>query len=283
MGDCDLMVGMHPNFKVHVHSNRPDQVLAWFLTHDSQISEVHIHNMQLQSEERTEKLEHEKEEARKPLGIVAVAPGSGNAKILESLGVDVVVSGGQTMNPSTADILAAVNKVNADAVLILPNNKNIIMASQACVDVSEKPCAVVATKSVPQAFSALFGFDPEADLESNVESMTEAFADVKTGEVTQAIKDAKDAHGNPIKDGDIIGIADGSIESVGSDVASVVMSLLEAMDADDADTMTILAGEQMSDEELDALVARIEEAYEDIEIDPHRGEQALYPVVFSLE
>ena len=109
--------------------------------------------------------------------------------------------------------------------------------------------------------------------------MTEAFADVKTGEVTQAIKDAKDAHGNPIKDGDIIGIADGSIESVGSDVASVVMSLLEAMDADDADTMTILAGEQMSDEELDALVARIEEAYEDIEIDPHRGEQALYPVV----
>ena len=283
MGDCDLMVGMHPNFKVHVHSNRPDQVLAWFLTHDSQISEVHIHNMQLQSEERTEKLEHEKEEARKPLGIVAVAPGSGNAKILESLGVDVVVSGGQTMNPSTADILAAVNKVNADAVLILPNNKNIIMASQACVDVSEKPCAVVATKSVPQAFSALFGFDPEADLEFNVESMTEAFADVKTGEVTQAIKDAKDAHGNPIKDGDIIGIADGSIESVGSDVASVVMSLLEAMDADDADTMTILAGEQMSDEELDALVARIEEAYEDIEIDPHRGEQALYPVVFSLE
>ena len=187
------------------------------------------------------------------------------------------------MNPSTADILEAVNKVNADAVLILPNNKNIIMASQACVDVSEKPCAVVPTKSVPQAFSALFGFDPEASLEDNVESMTDSFSEVKTGEVTRAIKDAKDAHGNPIKDGDVIGIADGSIESVGSDVADVVMALLEVMGADEADTMTVLAGEQMSDEELDSLVARIEEAYEDIEVDPHRGDQALYPVVFSLE
>lgn len=283
MGDCDLMVGMHPNFKVHVHSNRPDQVLEWFLTHDAQISEVHIHNMQLQSEERSEKLEHERAEERKPLGVVAVAPGSGNAKILESLGVDVVISGGQTMNPSTADILAAVNKVNADAVVILPNNKNIIMAAQACADVSEKPCGVVPTKSVPQAFSALFGFDPEASLEDNVESMTESFADVKTGEVTHAVKDSKDAHGNPIADGDVIGIADGFIESVGSSISDVVMALLEAMDAEAADTMTILAGEQMTDEELESLVARIEESYGDIEIDPHRGEQALYPVVFSLE
>ncbi len=283
MGDCDLMVGMHPNFKVHVHSNRPDQVLGWFLTHDCQISEVHIHNMQLQSQERTEKLEAEEKAAHKPLGVVAVAPGAGNAKILESLGVDVVVSGGQTMNPSTADILEAVNKVNADSVIILPNNKNIIMAAQACVDVSEKPCAVVPTTSVPQSFSALFGFNPDASLEENVEAMNDAFADVKTGEVTHAIKDAKDAHGNPIKDGDVIGIADGSIEAVGSDVSDVVLSLLEVMDADDADTCTLLAGEQFSDEELEALTARIEEAYEDLEIDAHRGEQALYPVIFSLE
>ena len=283
MGDCDLMVGMHPNFKVHVHSNRPDQVLGWFLTHDCQISEVHIHNMQLQSQERTEKLEAEEKAAHKPLGVVAVAPGAGNAKILESLGVDVVVSGGQTMNPSTADILEAVNKVNADAVIILPNNKNIIMAAQACVDVSEKPCAVVPTTSVPQSFSALFGFDADASLEENVEAMTDAYAGVKTGEVTHAIKDAKDAHGNPIKDGDVIGIADGSIEAVGSDVSDVVLELLRVMDADDADTCTLLAGEQFSDEELEALSSRIEEAYEDLEIDAHRGEQALYPVVFSLE
>ena len=283
MGDCDLMVGTHPNFKVHVHSNRPDQVLGWFLTHGCQISEVFVHNMKLQSDERDAELEHERELEHKPLGVVAVAPGAGNAKILESLGVDVVVSGGQTMNPSTADILAAVNKVNADAVIILPNNKNIIMASQACVDVSDKPCAVVPTTSVPQAFSALFGFDADASLDENVEAMTEAFADVKTGEVTRAIKDAKDAHGNPIKDGDAIGIADGSIEVVGSDVSDVVMGLLGVMGADDADTCTILAGEQLPDDDLDALVSRIEKAYGDLEIDPHRGDQALYPVVFSLE
>lgn len=283
MGDCDLMVGMHPNFKVHVHSNRPDQVLGWFLNHGCQISEVHVHNMKLQSDERNESIERELEEERKPLGVVAVAPGSGTAKILESLGVDVVISGGQTMNPSTADILDAVNKVNADAVVILPNNKNIIMAAQACVDVSEKPCAVVATKTVPQAFSAMFGFNAQAGLEENVAQMTDACADVKTGEVTHAIKDSKDAHGNPIKDGDVIGISDGSIEAVGEDVNDVVMALLNVMEADEADTMTILAGEQFSDDELEALVARIEGEYEDLEIDPHRGEQALYPVVFSLE
>ena len=283
MGDCDLMVGMHPNFKVHVHSNRPDHVLAYFLEHDAQISEVHIHNMQLQSEERTEKLEHEQEAERKPLGLVAVAPGSGNANILKSLGVDYVVSGGQTMNPSTADLLDAVNKVNADSVIILPNNKNIIMAAQACVEVSEKPCAVVPTKSVPQAFGALFGYNPEATMDDNVADMTEAFADVKTGEITTAIKDSKDAHGNPIADGDIIGIADGSIEAVGNDFDTVVLNLLAAMDAGEADTMTLLAGEQLSDEDFEALIAKIEEAYEDVEIDSHRGEQALYPLIFSIE
>lgn len=283
MGDCDLMVGMHPNFKVHVHSNRPDQVLGWFLNHGCQISEVHVHNMKLQSDERNENIERQLEAQRKPIGVVAVAPGSGTAKILESLGVDVVISGGQTMNPSTADILDAVNKANADAVIILPNNKNIIMAAQACVDVSEKPCAVVATKTVPQAFSAMFGFDAQASLEENAEAMGESFADVKTGEVTFAIKDSKDAHGNPIKDGDVIGIADGSIEIVGSDVADVVLSLLNTMGADDADTMTILAGEDFNDEALNALVTCIEDSFEDLEIDPHRGEQALYPVVFSLE
>ena len=239
--------------------------------------------MQLQSEERTEKLESEVAQARKPLGVVAVAPGSGNASILKSLGVDVVVSGGQTMNPSTADILEAVNQCNADAVLIFPNNKNIIMASQAAVDVAEKPCAVVATTSVPQSFAAMLGFDPEGGLEENVETMTEAFAEVKTGEVTTAIKDSKDAHGNPIANGDVIGIADGSIEAVSSTVEDAVMQLLVVMEAEDADSMTLLAGEQFSDEQLDALVARIQEAYEDLEIDPQRGEQALYPVVFSLE
>lgn len=286
MGDCDLMVGMHPNFKVHVHTNRPDQVLGWFLTHDAQISEVHIHNMQLQSAARTDKLEaesHAQPAERKPLGVVAVAAGSGNAAILESLGVDEVVSGGQTMNPSTKDLLDAVGRVNADSVIILPNNKNIVMAAQSAASLSDKPCAVVPTTSVPEAFSALFGFNDQAGLQDNVEAMTEAYADVRTGEVTRAIKDSKDAHDNPIREGDVIGIADGSIEAVGSKVEDVVMGLLEVMDADDADTLTILAGEDMDDASFDALVARIEDAYDDLEVDAHRGEQPLYPIIMSVE
>lgn len=283
MGDCDLMVGMHPNFKVHVHTNRPDEVLGWFLDHGAQISEVHIHNMQLQSAARTDALAAEEAAERKPLGFVAVAAGEGNARILESLGVDVVVSGGQTMNPSTKDLLDAVGAVNAEAVIILPNNKNIIMAAQSACDLSDTPCAVVPTRSVPEVFAALFGFDEGAGLQENVESMTEAYAEVRTGEVTRAIKDSKDAHDNPIKEGDVIGIADGSIEAVGSSVDDVVLSLLAAMRAEEADTLTILAGEDLSDEAFDGLVERIEGAFGELEVDAHRGDQPLYPVVMSVE
>ena len=282
MGDCELCVGETPKFKVHVHSNTPDKVLAYFLER-GQISEVFIHNMKLQSEERTEKLEAEQHAERKPLGFVAVAAGKGNAKILESLGVDVVVSGGQTMNPSTKDLLDAAAKVNADAVIFLPNNKNIIMAAQSACELSDIPAGVVPTKSVPQAFAAMFGVDGEASLEDNVEAMTEAFADVKTGEVTTAIKDSKDAEGNAIADGDVIGIADGAIHAVGHSVSDVVMGLLEHMEADDCDTCTLLAGEDLSDEDFQALQERIEQVYEDLEIDAHRGDQPLYPIVFSVE
>lgn len=286
MGDCDLMVGMHPNFKVHVHSNRPDQVLQWFLEHNAQVSEVHIHNMQLQTVARTESLaadEAAPAAEHKPFGFVAVAAGEGNAKILKSLGIDVVVSGGQTMNPSTKDLLDAVNGANADNVIILPNNSNIIMAAQSAAELAEMNCGVVPTKSVPQAFAAMFGFDESASLDENVEAMTESFADVKTGEVTTAIKDSKDAHDNPIVAGDVIGIADGSIEAVGHSVEEVVLSLLDAMEAEDADTMTILAGADFDDEALDALVEKIEDKFDDLEIDQHRGDQPLYPVIFSVE
>lgn len=282
MGDCELCVGNAPVYKVHVHSNTPNKVLEYFLDRGA-VSEVHIHNMKLQSAARSASLEEDQAQERKPIGLVAVCAGSGNAAILESLGVDVVVSGGQTMNPSTKELLDAVNRVNADAVIILPNNKNIIMASQSCADVSEKPCAVVPTTSVPEAFSALFVFDENALLEDNVEEMTEVAGEVKTGEVTCAIKDAKDAHGNPIKEGDTIGIADGSIEVVSDSVVDATLGILAAMEAEDADTLTILAGEDLSQEAFDSIVERIEEAYEDIEIDPHRGEQPLYPIILSLE
>lgn len=282
MGDCELCVGTNPKFKVHVHSNTPDKVLAYFLER-GQISEVFIHNMKLQSEERTAKLEQEQVEEAKPIGFVAVAAGTGNAAILKSLGVDYVVSGGQTMNPSTKELLDAVNSVNADAVIILPNNSNIIMASQSCVEVSEKPCAVVPAKSVPEAFSAMFAFDEGASLEENVEAMTEAREEVKTGEITHAIKDSKDVHGNPIHDGDVIGIAAGELEVVSDSIEDATLRVLEVLEAEDADTLTILAGEDYSDEAFEALISQIEDAYEDLEIDSHRGEQPLYPIILSVE
>lgn len=289
MGDCELCVGSVPKFKVPVHSNHPDQVLKYFLDR-GQISEVFIHNMDLQSQDRVRKIASEEPlapaahpEPEKPLGFVAVAPGDGNAAILKSLGVDVVVSGGQTMNPSTKDLYEATERVPAESVIILPNNSNIIMAANSACELSKKSCAVVPTKSVPQAFAAMFVVNPEASLEDNAEAMSEAALQVKTGEVTVAIKNSKDAHKNKIRKGDVIGIADGSIEAVGKTVDEVVMKLLAAMEAEDADTLTILAGKDYSDDQLSALVDQIEEAFPDLEVDPQRGGQPLYPVVFSVE
>ena len=289
MGDCELCVGAVPKFKVHVHSNTPDQVLAYFLAR-GQISEVFIHNMQLQSAARTEALAAEAGQQPvaqaappKPIGFVAVAPGSGNAAILESLGVDVVVSGGQTMNPSTKDLLDAVAQVNAESVVILPDNANIIMAANSAAEVADKPVAVVPTLSVPQAFTAMFAVDPQVGLEENAEAMIQAITEVRTGEVTQAVKDSHDSAGNPIKEGDWIGIADGAILSVGQSVEQVTLDLLAKMEAEDADTLTLLAGIDLGDERFSALTEQIEEAFDDLEVDAHRGDQPLYPMILALE
>ncbi len=288
MGDCELLVGSNPDYKCHVHTNRPDRVLRHML-HRGQIYNVFVHNMDLEAQERTEKVRADKEaaapEPKKPLGFVAVAPGSGEADILRSLGVDVVVSGGQTMNPSTADLLEAIEQCNAENVIVLPDNGNIRMAAEAAVSACEDVhAAVVLTKSVPQAFSAMFAVDPEASLEDNVEAMTEAVAAVRDGEVTTAVRDSQAADGTPIHSGDVMGIEGGAITVVGSDVKQVTLDLVARMqEAEEGDTLTILAGADLDDEAFEDLTAAIEEAQPDLEVDAHRGEQPLYPVIFSLE
>ncbi|MCD8200384.1 MAG: DAK2 domain-containing protein [Coriobacteriaceae bacterium] len=290
IGDCELLVGTHPDFKVHVHTDTPGEVLN-YMTERGQVAEVFIHNMILESQERAEGIaagegEAEAEEEsseRKPLGIVAVASGSGTATILRSLGVDYVVSGGQTMNPSTKDLLEAVEKVNADSVIILPNNKNILMSAQSAAECCEDAeVGVVPTTNVPASFSALFAVDFDASLADNVEAMTAVLDDVHYGEVTTAIKKAKTEDGQKIKAGDVIGIADGSLDFVGDDIIEVAMQLIEEID-DDYDTLTLLAGEDFSDSDMDTLVGRVEEEFDNLEIDAQRGEQPLYPLVFSLE
>lgn len=290
MGDCELLVGTNPDYKVHVHSNTPDKVLRYMLQY-GQIFEVFIHNMDLEAKERTEKIAEDKKivEAvnapRKHLGFVAVCAGSGSESILKSLGVDVVVSGGQTMNPSTADILSAIDQAHADNVIVLPNNSNIRMAAEAAASACEgTKVAVIPTKSVLQAFAAMFAVELDASLEDNVQTMTDAFAAIRYGEVTTAVRDSAASDGTPIHNGDVMGIQGGSIDVVGNDIDEVTIGLIKKMqEEEEGDTLTILAGSDMDEEHFSALTARIEEALPDLEIDAHRGEQPLYPVIFSLE
>lgn len=287
MGDCELLVGMNPDYKCHVHTNRPDRVIRHML-HRGQVFNVFVHNMDLEAQERTEGIRADKEEAetpRKALGFVAVAAGSGEADILSSLGVDVVVSGGQTMNPSTADILAAIESCNADETIVLPNNGNIRMAAEAAASACESSKAyVVPTRSVLQAFAAMFAADVEAGAEENVETMTEALQDVRDGEVTTAVRDSQAADGTPIHANDLMGIEEGSITVVGSDLLDVTLRLITRMqEAEESDTLTILAGEELSDDEFERICNAIAEIQPELEIDAHRGEQPLYPVIFSLE
>ena len=288
MGDCELLVGANPDYKIHVHTNRPDRVLRHML-HRGQIFNVFVHNMDLEAQERTEGIRQDKESAEarphKQLGFVAVAAGSGQAEILRSLGVDVVVQGGQTMNPSTADILAAIEEANADAVIVLPNNGNIRMAAEAAASACTTcQAAVVTTKSVLQAFSAMFVVDQEGSLEDNVAEMSDAIADVRDGEVTTAVRDSQAADGSPIHAGDVMGIESDAITVVGSDVIDVTVRVINRMqDDEEGDTLTILAGADLSDEDFERLLDAIGEAQPELEIDSHRGEQPLYPVVFSIE
>ena len=286
IGDCELCVGSAPKFKVHVHSDRPDKVLEYFVK-TGQIAEVFIHNMQLQSEERVEKLSNEeqvkKSGPKKQIGVVAVAVGNGNVEILKSLGVDEVVSGGQTMNPSTKDLADAANRCNAKSVIFLPNNKNIIMAAKSACDVLDFDSCVVETRNVLSAFNAMMVFDPDTDLKDNIEAMNDAIEGLSVGEITFAIKDSKDSHNKPIKNGDCIGIVDGEIEVSGKKIDSVLMKLLDTLDAKNKSMLTILAGEDISDNDFNKMIVKIEGKYKDLEIDHQIGGQPLYPILFSLE
>lgn len=288
MGDCELLVGSYPDYKIHVHSNTPNLVLGHMLEL-GQIYEVFIHNMEMEAHDRTAKIHEDQEpkaaEPAKELGFVAVAAGSGEADILRSLNVDVVVEGGQTMNPSTADLLAAVDQVNAESVIILPDNGNIRMAAEAAASAcTDKKVFIVPTKTVPQAFSALFAVVPGNPADEVVEAMTEALDDVRDGEVTRAVRDSSASDGTPIHDGDVMGIIQGSIDIVGSDVKQVTLDCINRMqDDEEGDALTILAGSDLSDDDFQDILDAIEEAQPDLEIDAHRGEQPLYPVIFSIE
>ncbi|KAF0208064.1 MAG: DAK2 domain fusion protein [Actinobacteria bacterium] len=281
-GGSELVVGDRETYKIHVHTDDPGAVLSW-ATSIGDVADVHINNMRRQTAERTEHLKAEGAAPTpfKPVGFVAVAAGDGLSDILRSLGVDAIVSGGQTMNPSTAEIFAAVETVRADKVVILPNNKNIIMAAQQVIGLDERPVAVIPTTSVPEAFSALLGFDQTLPFDEAVAEMTAAAEGVRTGEVTTAVKNAKGKVG-AIKQGQVIGISDHEIEVVGDDVIDVALKLI-ALLSEDAETLTILAGEEFDDASLARLASEAETANPSLEVETHRGGQPLYPVIIGLE
>jgi DAK2 domain fusion protein YloV len=280
-GGSELVVGGEGSYKVHVHTDDPAAVLA-YVTGLGEVADVHVNNMRRQTAERAAGLRAESAAVgQKELGFVAVAAGDGLVEILRSLGVDAVVSGGQTMNPSTAELLEAIESVPAKAVIVLPNNRNIIMAAQQTVGLASKPVGVVPTTSVPESFAAMLSADTDAALGDNVAAMSEAAGAVRTGEITTAVKDSKGKVG-AIKAGQIIGISDHEIEAVGTDLAAVSEALLDAI-ADGGEMLTLLAGKDLSDEDLASIAERLGAAHPELEIETHRGEQPLYPLIMSVE
>lgn len=280
-GGSELVVGDAGQFKVHVHTNDPGAVLS-FMTSQGEVSDVHVNNMRLQTAQRSADIALEQVESeRKQLGVVSVASGDGLKALLESLGADVIISGGQTMNPSTAEILEAIAKVNADAVMVLPNNKNILLAAQQAAEHSTIPVRIIPTVSVPQAFTALLELNMDDDLDTNAERMSKSLSSVQTGEVTLAVKDSNTS-GLKIKAGDIIGIADDEIRIQGNDVIEVAIELMATM-IDDAETVTLLAGVDLSEQEFERLQDESRSNFPGVEFEAHRGDQPLYPIIFSVE
>jgi DAK2 domain fusion protein YloV len=280
-GGSELVVGGEGSYKVHVHTDDPAAILA-YVTGLGEVADVHVNNMRRQTAERAAGLRAESAAVgQKEIGFVAVAAGDGLVEILRSLGVDAVVSGGQTMNPSTAELLEAIEGVPAKTVIVLPNNRNIIMAAQQTVGLASKPVGVVPTTSVPESFAAMLSADTDAALDDNVAAMSEAAGAVRTGEITTAVKDSKGKVG-AIKAGQIIGIADHEIEAVGTDLATVSEALLDVI-ADGGEMLTLLAGKDLSDEDLASIAERLGASHPELEIETHRGEQPLYPLIMSVE
>ena len=292
IGDSIVLVADDEIVKVHVHTNHPGQAIERALTYGA-LSRMKIDNMREEHQEKlikdAEKLakqqaeEEKKQEPAKEVGFIAVSAGDGLTDIFKELGVDYLIEGGQTMNPSTEDMLNAIDKVNAKAIYILPNNKNIILAANQARDLTEdKKIIVVPTKTVPQGVTALISYVPEKSLEENTEEMTEAIARVKTGQITYAVRDTR-IEDNEIHEGDIMGIGDKGILAVGSGKEKVAEDTVAAMMTDDAEVISVYYGADASEEKAEELAATLEEKYPDCEVEVNYGGQPIYYYIISVE
>ena len=291
IGDSLVVVSDDEIVKVHVHTNHPGLAFEKGLEYGS-LTSMKVDNMR---EEHKEKVIHEqdrkkaaeqeaaKEEPKKPFGFVAVSVGEGLNDIFKDLGVDHIIEGGQTMNPSTEDVLDAISKVNAETVFVFPNNKNIILAANQAAEIEEeKQVIVIPTKTIPQGISALISFDETATAEANQAGMEDAITAVKSGQVTYAVRDTS-IDGKEIKTGDYMGIDDVGIQAVGQDITEVVKDLIGAMADEDSELLSIYYGSDVEEEKANALVEAVQAAYPDFEVEAHAGGQPIYYYVLSVE
>lgn len=288
IGDSIVVVSDEDIVKVHVHTNDPGLAIQKALTYGS-LTKMKIDNMREEHNERViqgaSQLAEKQAEAapRKPVGFLAVSIGEGLNQIFKEIGTDYVIEGGQTMNPSTEDMLNAIAQVNADTIFILPNNSNIILAAeQAAKLTKDKEIVVVPSKTVPQGITAIISYMPDKSAAENKERMAEEMQKVKTGQVTYAVRDTS-MDGKEIKAGDIMGIGDKTICSVGSDIAEVTFELLKNLLDDDSELVSLYYGQENSEEAAQALADRIMEAYPELEVDVHSGGQPIYYYILSVE
>lgn len=281
-GDSLLVIADDELVKVHIHAEQPGEVLTYAQRYGSLIN-IKIENMREQHANIVhQEMEPPKKQERIPYGIVAVAMGDGIAELFKSIGAHAVIEGGQTMNPSTEDIVKAIEEVNAQTVFVLPNNKNIILAAQQAASVASCDVVVIPSKTVPQGMTALLSFNPSATKEENEQAMTEALARVKTGQVTFAVRDTH-IDGVEIAKDDYMGIADGKIVVSNKEIAYVVETLLSHMIGEEDEILTILSGEEATEEQLAHVVQFVEQQFPYVEIETHHGGQPLYPFIFAIE
>ena len=296
MGDSVLVVGDSETVKVHVHSDHPGRVLDYGVS-QGHITSVIVENMQLQYEQFRAASPDAGEEPGPPapsmliptsaqrlshISVIAVVSGEGLGRIFESLGVDATVSGGQTMNPSTQDLLSAIERAPAEEIVILPNNKNIILAAQQAKELAKKQAVVVPTKTVPQGISALLAFNYQADLDTNLKLMSEASTQVQTAEITKAVRSAQ-VNGLSIAAGQFIGLLNGDLTTVGETISSVVEELLDTMDVAEYEILTVYHGQDVAPEEAAELAGSLRRQYPDLEIEDLSGGQAHYYYIISAE
>ena len=288
IGDSLLVIADDEVVKVHVHTEHPGMVLSYGQKFGSLIK-VKVDNMRLQHEtilEKDEEEEREEEISENEIsgdyGIIAIASGEGVAEIFKNLGATYVLSGGQTMNPSTQDIVDAISKTKKDKVIILPNNKNIFLAADQAAEVCDVDAVVVPSKTIAQGMAAMLGFSKDADLEENKEAMTDELDTVISGQVTIAVRDTT-IEGREIKKDDYMGIVDGNIVVTNPDRKEAAIEMVKAMLDEDSEVVTIIYGEDGNKEEAEAIETAVSELDEDLEIEIHEGNQPVYPYLISVE